>query len=81
MLFDPAGSAVVEYFTVPLTSFTVANTAEPFWRIISPVGTAPADCGDTVVVKLTGLPVTDGLRDEVSAVVVGKSFAWTVTVT
>jgi hypothetical protein len=41
----------------------------PSLKVTVPVG-VPEPCGVTVAVKVTGCPKTDGLTDEVTAVVV-----------
>jgi len=68
MLLEPAGNFDVVYLAEPEFRVTVAKTVVPFKNSTLPVGVPHDD--ETLAVKLTGLPDTEGLRDESSVVVV-----------
>lgn len=70
MLLCPGGNFEVVYLAVPDVSGTVARRVVPFRYLILPVGVPPPDCGDTVAVKVTDLPFTEGFKDDTSVVVV-----------
>ena len=64
MELDPTARVVVEYVLVGRV--TVPRVDEPFLKVIVPVAVE----GATVAVKVTELPETEGLAEEVSPVVV-----------
>jgi hypothetical protein len=71
-------SAVVEYVATPeLSVVPVPKVADPSLKVITdPMGTGPApgEVTATVAVKVTDCPESDGLTEEVRAVVVLAAF-------
>jgi len=74
----PSVSAVVEYVATPVLSVVpVPKVADPSLKVtIDPSGTGPApgEVTVTVAVNVTDCPETDGLREEVKAVLVLAAF-------
>ena len=62
---------------VPPLSVVVPRSVVPFRKLTFPVGVPPDD-DETVAVKVTALPDTDGFTEEVNCVAVG---AYTILVT
>ena len=69
ILLTPTGSWDVLKLTLPPLSALVARTVAPFKKVTLPVGVPPDD-DETVAVKVTALPDTEGFREEISPVVV-----------
>jgi hypothetical protein len=78
MLWLPAPSVdVLKVATPPAPTVPVPSVVAPSMNVTEPDGLpAPGATGDTVAVKVTDWPNTDGLADEVSVVVVE---AWLTT--
>jgi hypothetical protein len=66
-MLKPAGNFDVVYLAEPDVSVTVARTVVPFRYAILPTG-VPAN-EETVAVKVTDLPCTDGFKEDTSVVV------------
>ena len=69
MLCVPAARLDVVKAATPPLSDGVPRTVVPSVNVTMPVGFVP-DCGVTVAVKITGCPVLEGLRLEITAVLV-----------
>src|SRR4030088_1064598 len=81
MLWLPTPAYVTAHVAVPPTTGWLKQAAmsrPPSWKVIVPGGVPePGGLAVTVAVKVTLCPETDGLTDELSAVVVGSWFtAW-----
>jgi hypothetical protein len=70
ILFKPGGNWDVVSLVVPPLSVVVPRTIAPFRKLTFPVGVPPDD-DETVAVKVTALPDTEGFTEEVNCVVVG----------
>jgi hypothetical protein len=78
MEWFPSVSAVVEYVATPVLSVVlVPKVADPSLKVTtdpSGTGPAPGEVTVTVAVNVTDCPETDGLREEVKAVLVLAAF-------
>ena len=73
----PAGRVVVVRVATPSDRVSVPIWVEPLEKMTVPVGLPePGLTGETVAVSVTGWPATEGLRLEVTVVVVE---AWATT--
>src|SRR3981081_292810 len=76
MLWVPAPAYVTAHNAVPPTTAWLAQPAmltPPSWKVTVPVGVpAPGGLAVTVAVKVTLWPATEGLTEELSAVVVAS---------
>ena len=69
-LDDPAGSDDKVMEAVPATTGTSPTIVFPVLKVTVPTGAAPV--AETVAVKVTGSPTTDGFCEEASTVDVGS---------
>src|SRR4030088_574961 len=81
MLWLPTPAYVTAHVAVPATMAWLTQPpmlTPPSWKVTVPVGVPePGGLAVTVAVKVTLCPETDGLTEELSAVVVGSWFtAW-----
>ena len=75
---DPTAREEVEKLALPLLSrFEVPKVVEPSLKVTMPVGTPPLEV--TVAVKVTDWLNTEGLADELTVVVVEKTFCTVCT--
>jgi hypothetical protein len=71
MVWLPTVKAEVVKLATPPLKVTVPIELPPSRKVTVPPGVpAPGDAAETVAVKVTGCPKTDGLTDELTAVVV-----------
>ena len=67
----PGGKAGVENVAFPLASVPLPSIAAPFLNVTVPVGVPlPGAAANTLAVKVTDCPNTDGLREETTVVLV-----------